>query len=307
MGAIAQPVLKPSIGLYALPNDNDLICPIPLAIDPGNIFEAPGLHEGDTIPDFTLYTVNNDSLQMGELLTDGKPVLLVGGNYTCPKYRNHLDELNDLQATYGNLIHIFIIYTVEAHPQDPDISPYKGEVWELNSNIQAGIIYPQAVSYFDRKSTAMDMLAALDIDVPVLLDGPCNKWWETFALAPNPSFLINPNGTIYKKQGWFDNGLYAVSFAIDSLLGQIATDVEAIAEAPLVINDPAAPFVQFNFADQQVNARVIVLDAMGRTVNAPFNFSGNQFTMQKAGLSAGIYFYSVYEDGKWMNGKFLVQ
>jgi hypothetical protein len=88
----------------------------------GNVFEAPGLHEGDTIPDFKLYTLDNDSVHIADLLADGKPVLLIGGSYTCPKYRNHLDEVNDLQAAYGNQVHIYIIYTVEAHPADPDIS-----------------------------------------------------------------------------------------------------------------------------------------------------------------------------------------
>jgi hypothetical protein len=88
-----------------------------------------------------------------------------------------------------------------------------------------GIIYHEPVIYADRKNTATDMLNTLDIPVPVLLDGPCNAWWQTFALAPNPAFLISPNGTIYKKQGWFDNGLYAVSDAIDSLLADFSTGI----------------------------------------------------------------------------------
>jgi hypothetical protein len=270
----AQSILKPSIGLEAIPADDDSICVIPLAIDPGNEFEIPGLHEGDTIPDFKLYTLSNDSMHIGDLLTDGKPVLLVGGSYTCPKYRNHMDELNDLQATYGTQIHLYVVYTVEAHPADPDISPYKGEVWELNSNIQDGIIYHEPVTYLDRKNTASDMLNSLDIQVPVLLDGPCNAWWQAYALSPNPAFLINPNGTIYKKQGWFDNGLYAMSTAIDNLLQQLTSGVKDVTNHFTIINDPSSPVIQFNFSESLVNAQLILFDEMGRVVKSSANISG---------------------------------
>jgi hypothetical protein len=165
-GIIAQPALKPSIGLSALPNDADPICPIPLSIDTTYLYNTVGLQEGDTIPDFKLYTLTNDSTHIGEVLASGKPALLIGGSYTCPKYRNHLNEVKDLYLSYGTQINIYILYTVEAHPAAPDISPYKGDEWELNSNIQDGIIYHQPLTYLERKNIVSDMLAALDIEVP---------------------------------------------------------------------------------------------------------------------------------------------
>lgn len=304
---VAQVALKPSIGLFSIPNDSDPVCTIPLAIDPGNFFELPGLHEGDTIPDFKLYTLGNDSMQIGELLTDGKPVLLIGGSYTCPKFRNHLDEVVDLDATYGTQIHIYIIYTVEAHPADPDISPYKGEVWQLNSNDQLGIIYHEPVTYLDRKNTAGDMISEINIPVTLLLDGPCNAWWQTFALAPNPAFLIQPNGIIFKKQGWFDNGLYAVSNAIDSLLQELPTSVQDIKQHFTVVNDPSSPGIQFIFSEPQLNTDLILFDAMGRMVKFSTGFSGNTFTMKKQQFTPGIYFYSIRAGDQVMNGKLLVQ
>lgn len=305
--SFAQPVLKPFIGPNAIPNDADVVCPIPLAIDPGNFFELPGLHAGDTIPDFKLYTLEGDSIHIGELLTDEKPVLLVGGNYTCPKYRNHLDELNDLQAAYGTKVHLFVIYTVEAHPADPDISPYKGEVWELNSNINLGIVYHQPTTYLERKNVAADMFSALDIQVPVLLDGPCNEWWETFALAPNPSFLISPNGTIFKKQGWFDNGLYAVSDAIDSLLENLPTTITEVNSDFKVINDPSSSFVQFVFSSIQSDLQLMLFDVAGKVVATASGFSGNTYTIQKESLVPGMYLYSIHAGNQVLNGKILIQ
>jgi hypothetical protein len=307
MPVIAQPLLKPFIGQNAIPGDSTAVCPIPLAIDPGNFFELPGLHAGDTIPDFKLYTIANDSMQIGQLLADGKPVLLIGGNYTCPKYRNHLDELNDLQSTYGSQVHIFVIYTVEAHPADPDISPYKGEVWELNSNINQGIVYHQPVTYLERKNVAAEMLTALDIQVPVLIDGPCNEWWESFALAPNPAFLISPQGTIFKKQGWFDNGQYALTDAIDSLLQNFPTAIAEVAHEVKVINDPAASYIRFVFPEQQQNFHVKLFDMAGSMLLDSQGLSGISYNLEKKFLNTGIYVYSIYTDNMSLTGKVLIQ
>jgi len=306
-GSIAQVMLKPSLGLFSIPADGDSICPIPLAIDSGNIFIEPGLHEGDTIPDFKLYTLTGDSMQIGDLLTEGKPVLLVGGSYTCPKYRNHLDEVNDLQAAYGSQIHIYIIYTVEAHPDSPDVSPYRGNVWDLNSNEQLGINYLEPVTYLDRKNTVNDMLNNLSITVPVLLDGPCNEWWQTFALAPDPAFLIQPDGIIFKKQGWFDNGQYQLSKAIDSLLQGLPTGVQDVKQPFTVVNDPSLPAIQFIFPESQLNAHILLFDAMGRMIESSGSFSGKTFTMKKQEFIPGIYFYSIHSGSQVLNGKLSIQ
>ena len=64
--------LKPSIGISALPNDADAICTIPVYLDPDGSFETPGPQVGDTIPDFTLYDLNGDSINMKTELLKGK-------------------------------------------------------------------------------------------------------------------------------------------------------------------------------------------------------------------------------------------
>lgn len=302
----SQAVLKPSIGLNAIPRDTAPICQIPLAIDPTELFDAPGLHEGDTVPDFRLYTLNDDSVQLSQLLSDRQPVLLVGGSYTCPKYRNHLNELNDLEEIYGTRVHLFIIYTVEAHPDSPDISPYKGQVWQLNSNEKDGIHYHEPVTYLDRKNAASDMIQNLDIREPVLLDGPCNAWWESFALAPNPVFLINPNGTIFKKQGWFDNGLYAISYAIDSLLQKIVTGVHDEGRPSAVVNLSSSN-IDFIFSKPLENAHLMIFDALGRLAAAPALFSGTVFELQKGNLPNGIYFYSIQSLRQSLSGTMIIQ
>src|SRR6187551_3614807 len=109
----AQPVLKPSIGLNALPSDNDNICNEPLFL--GSFFSS-GLQAGDTAYDFTLFDMNGDSLHLADLLNQGKPVLLVAGSYTCPVFRGKVDVINDVMSTYAGQLNAYVIYTLEAHP-----------------------------------------------------------------------------------------------------------------------------------------------------------------------------------------------
>src|SRR5438128_1385262 len=142
----SQPQLKPSIGLTALPNDGDSVCDIPLRL--GGNFDALGFQISDTVPDFTLYEFNGDSLNLKTALQSGKPVLLVTCSYTCPIYRGHLDEVNNLLAEFSNDVLIYLVYTVEAHPI-VDISPYFGYVNTTQQNYQDSILYRQPETYGD--------------------------------------------------------------------------------------------------------------------------------------------------------------
>jgi hypothetical protein len=141
----------------------------------------------------------------------------------------------------------------------------------------------------------------------VLLDGPCNEWWETFALAPNPAFLIQPDGIIFKKQGWFDNGLYAVSDAIDSLLQEFPSGVQEIKDHFTVVNDPSSPVIQFIFSQPQLNTHLTLFDALGKMVKSKVALSSSTFTLEKQEFTPGMYLFSIHEGQQVFNGKLLIQ
>lgn len=212
---LAQPVLKPHIGLSSTPNPTDSICSIP--VYQGN-FQTTGYFAGDNVPDFTLYKTNGDSVRLRDLLLGGKPVLLVNGNYTCPVFRNKIGALNEMTNYYGPLLQVFVVYTVEAHPIiDP--SPYNGQVWVTNNNIQEGVLFPQPKTYGERVALIDTMLTQYDIVPDILVDGPCNAWWSNFGPAPNNAYLIDPNGTVAAKHGWFHRTPDNMWCDIDELLG----------------------------------------------------------------------------------------
>ena len=213
----AQPNLLPSIGMNVRPNDSDSMCHFPTYIDPNGTFMQTGPNVGDTIPDFKLYNLSTDTLHIQKELQKGKPVLLISSSYTCPVYRNKVPLINSLQAQYGNEISIFILYCIEAHP-DPDISPYFGYYNNGPQNTNYGIIYPQPKTYGQRKNLVSIMMNAMTINVPVFIDGTCNNWLSYFGPAPNNAYLIDTNGVIHSKHGWFNRHPHNIYNDIQNLL-----------------------------------------------------------------------------------------
>lgn len=212
---IAQPTLKPSIGLNSLPADADSVCDIPWYL--GSFFTS-GLQKNDTAYDFKLYDLNGDSLVLSSALNTKKPVLLIAGSYTCPVFMGKIPKINQVISTYGNQLQVYVVYVVEAHP-DIDTSVYFGYVNTGQQNINAGILYRQPQTYGDRKQIVQDMLTNNTLNAPVFIDGPCNYWWSTYGPAPNNSYLIDTNGIVFSKHGWFDRFPDNIYCSIDSLLG----------------------------------------------------------------------------------------
>jgi hypothetical protein len=217
IGIHAQPFLKPSIGLSSRPQDTDPICSIPTYT---GSFYTSGLQAGDTAYEFKFYDLSGDSILLSELLSTGKPLLIVNGNYTCPVFRNKVPMINQVASAYTGLVNIIILYTVEAHPTD--ISPYFGFVNVGTANTSAGILFPQPTTYLVRKNLVDTMLNNMTINAPVYIDGPCNNFWSVYGPAPNNAYLIKPDGIIFAKHGWFDrNPTDYILCDIDSLLYNI--------------------------------------------------------------------------------------
>ena len=218
-----------------MPADSDPICYIPMV--GGGGFDAKGYLVGDTIPHFSLYDLSGTKMDIENILLEGKPVLLVGGSYTCPVFRNKMDEINDIQTMYGDVINVMIIYIIEAHPIAPDTSPYFGRVNDGN-NPAVGISYLQPTTYGERKDVAVDFLDSMSTDVPVFIDGLCNEWWLTFGPAPNNGYLVDTNGVIQIKHGWFD---------------KYPHDIFAELEAYLAVDPPPPTGVDHNGFKDETN------------------------------------------------------
>jgi hypothetical protein len=218
------PLLQPSIGISSAPSASDSICPIPVYTGD---YDTTGYMQGDTIPDFTLYKLNGDSVNMLAELQAGLPVLLVSGSYTCPVFRNQVADLNSMYTMYNGQLKIFVVYAVEAHPV-VDPSPYSGNVWVTSQNQADGVLFRQPATYGERMDMVDSLLANINVLPPVLIDGPCNNWWNNFGPAPNNAYLINANGVVVRKHAWFHRLPDNMYCAVDSLLGTVSGNCNSI-------------------------------------------------------------------------------
>ena len=205
------------------PDPSTPICTIPAAEDHRDDFEDTGLPAGVAAPDFTLYDRDGNPFVLSDELAEGRPVAIINGSYTCPVFRGKLGAINRLQASYGNDVRIIIVYTLEAHPIT-DISTYFGFVNPGRKNQDEGILYRQPTTYGERLAIVDDMLAAMSFEVPVYVDGPCNDWWEIYGYAPNNAYLIDTDGTITAKHGWFNRSPHDMESDIRELLGDEPID-----------------------------------------------------------------------------------
>jgi hypothetical protein len=191
--------IQPGIGIESLPDDNEPICTIPTVASNPN---GGGPIVGEEVQDFNLFDQDGNAYRLSEELAQEVPVLLISGSLTCPVFRNRIPEINAMSQAYGEQLKIFIVYTVEAHPTDP--SPYSGEVWITLQNQNENILFPQPNTYGERKALVDTLLSNFEVNVPILIDGPCNNWWLNYGTGANNAFLIDKDGYVYAKHDWFN-------------------------------------------------------------------------------------------------------
>jgi hypothetical protein len=192
---LSQVKLNGSIVSGKKPKDKEAIRPF---ISSAKIPETRVLSIGDKIPQFKLYGIKNDSLDISAELSKGKPVCLISGSYACPIYRGAIPHIDSLKSFFNNEISFFTIYVPEAHPKSPDLSPYTGEIWEAKYR-EISFDQKQAKTYLERRKAAQRLVTEGFAPFPVFIDNPDNSWWTIFALAPSIVLVILPNGTIYSK------------------------------------------------------------------------------------------------------------
>ena len=217
--------LLPSINLSVQPLDTDSVCSITPRTQ-GNPWV--NVNPGDTMADFTLWDINGDSITLSNILNSGKHVLMVAGSYTCPIFRDHMPDLNNVASQFSNDIECFVVYTTEAHPTGSPM-PSSGNINPTNPP------YNQPNTYGERKNIVQDLLNGVNgppagnyipvpVSVPIYIDGPCNEWWEYYN-GPNNAYLIDTNGVLFAYHQWFNNSNPPNGSAtniwcdIDSLLG----------------------------------------------------------------------------------------
>jgi len=283
-----QTSLLPDINNGIEPNDSSQIAAFSFYIDTTDLFMQSGYQVGQTVNDFTYYDTAHVRYNLDSLLQLGKPVVLISGSFTCPRFRSAV--INDLPALYGQFgtqVTFLIVYTLEAHPMSPDLSPYSGTVDVTATNINQGIYYPQSDNYFQRRQMAKLAQDTLNIPCAVVIDDTANTYYHTFGPAPSNVYVITTSGTVFSKYGWLHNKGLSVEEDLQALLSPLSV---------IVLEDD--PEIQFpnpvSHSDEILisgdgNIDVEIINTSGQVVFHEEGENNVEITVSEAGIEHGLY------------------
>lgn len=313
----AQPSLKGSIGLDAMPDDGAAICtgPIYNITGPWDLNAYPEF-PFDTIPDFTLYTIDSLPVTASKLLSANKPLVVIAGSYTCDVFREMIPQINQIYTRYGDSISLYIIYTLEAHPIiDPNF--YRGgQNWVVLNDSIDNVLYRQPTTYGARKALVDTMLrrqTSPSIKPPIVLDGPCNEWWRAFGPAPNCAYLIDRMGHVVKHQAWFNVHWNAIQKSlqpeflanyIDTLLHPLKASVPATSHIGISVWPNSIPRGGSIHVQSSTSALFTLSDVLGRPVLT--ERVGDDGSVPLARTAPGAYYYRLDQDGSVTTGRLIV-
>jgi hypothetical protein len=284
--------LLPDINNGIEPNDSSQIAAFTFYIDSTDLFMQSGYQVGQTVNDFTYYDTAHVRYNLDSLLQLGKPAVVMSGSFTCPRFRNAV--INDLPALFGQYssqVTFLIVYTLEAHPMFPDLSPFSGTVDVTATNINQGILYPQSVNYLQRRQMAQLTQDTLNIPCDVVIDDTANTFYHTFGPAPSNVYVITTSGSVYSKYGWlYNNGL------------SIEEDLRALLSPLSVDGNEYNPEIQFpnpiSQSDEIVisgdgNLNVEIISTNGQVVFREEGENNIEISITEAGIEHGLYLVRV--------------
>jgi hypothetical protein len=127
-------------------------------------------------------------------------------------------EQFDSSTTYADRVHFVHVYVIEPHPLRPDLSPYKGQVWETPPYSTLG----NPTTFAGRVLNAAAVLPSIVGNQLQLIDdlspGLNNPAWCTYGTCPNCAFLIRQDGVIDTVQTWVEPS--GIKAAIDILIAK---------------------------------------------------------------------------------------
>jgi len=157
---------------------------------------------GERMPELILHNIKGDRQQLS-LCWDKQPALLVTMSLSCGQTRRHARALRRLSRRFEQDINTVIIYVAEAHPINAP-SPYADRIWVTKKNEIAGIHCAQPRTLEERIELAHQLRRRFRLSTSVLIDTLDDRAWRAFGSAPNVAILVQPDGRIAVKQGWFE-------------------------------------------------------------------------------------------------------
>ena len=149
------------------------------------------LKVGDLAPDFELKKLGSEERVQLSSFADKKPVALIFGSYTCPRFRGRVPSLKELPRMFRGKVELLLIYISEAHPTDGS---------QDEENMKDGILLPSPRNMGEKEGYASTCVLGLKIDgFTTLIDGMDNRVEQEYSAWPNRLYLIGKDGRIAWK------------------------------------------------------------------------------------------------------------
>ncbi|GBC05699.1 hypothetical protein RclHR1_06380010 [Rhizophagus clarus] len=159
-----------------------------------NIANIGNLTEGMTAPDCPLKkiqkikylaqsrkkvddTTSPTTISLRSLYQPGRPLVLLGGSYTCPLFRYISHVLNDIYNLYHTKIDFYMIQIREAHASD---------VWPIGNIVSI----KEHHTLSDRLTAAHEMVKETKLEIPVLSDTMDDTFLKLYSPWPFRFFVI---------------------------------------------------------------------------------------------------------------------
>lgn len=165
-------------------------------------FDKVGPQVGEQVPNLRLSNLQGEPQQLGDAWRGG-PALIVTSSLTCPKSRSRWPELTAIAKKYNEKVNVVIVYVIEAHPVGSPC-PYKGVEDITPENQRDGILRRQPEKLEGRQELAKEFKRYLRIGEPIYVDAIDNRAWKALGSAPNIALLVDSEGHVVARQGWFE-------------------------------------------------------------------------------------------------------
>ena len=120
-------------------------------------------------------------------LRQTRPVVLVFGSLSCPKFRFDASALQRLYAAYRDRVEFLMVYVHEAHGDDG---------WQSTINERDRISVPPVKTIEDKQHNAALCLRRLALSLPAVVDGMDRGVETAYRAWPSAVYLVAPEGTI---------------------------------------------------------------------------------------------------------------
>lgn len=166
------------------------------------LFEGRGVQPGQPLPELSLVDLDGKPVDLAAR-SAGRPMVLVTCSLTCNVARRNQAAVTELARRLGDRALVVTLYTIDAHPvQDP--CPYTGSEWVPPANEQDGVLVRQPRDLAERLQLAARYRDGWGKDDLVVVDTFDDASWHAIGQAPNLGLLVDANGVVRERCGWFD-------------------------------------------------------------------------------------------------------